>query len=40
MLISLTVGKLDAGLAILLTEDKRLVRDESLHGFTSLTTAS
>ena len=25
MLISLTVGKLDAGLAILLTEDKRLV---------------
>ena len=26
MLISLTVGKLDAGLAILLTEDKRLAR--------------
>lgn len=25
MLISLTVGKVDAGLAILLTEDKRLV---------------
>lgn len=28
MLISLTVGKVDAGVAVLLTEDKRLVRDE------------
>ena len=26
MLISLTVGKVDAGVAVLLTEDKRLVR--------------
>jgi hypothetical protein len=31
MLISLTVGKVDAGVAVLLTEDKRLVRDDSLH---------
>jgi hypothetical protein len=33
MLVSLTVGKVDAGVAVLLTEDKRLVRepDESLH---------
>lgn len=28
MLVSLTVGKVDAGVAVLLTEDKRLV---SLH---------
>lgn len=27
MLVSLTVGKVDAGVAVLLTEDKRLVRD-------------
>jgi len=27
MLISLTVGKVDAGVAVLLTEDKRLVRE-------------
>lgn len=26
MLVSLTVGKVDAGVAVLLTEDKRLVR--------------
>lgn len=26
MLISLTVGKVDAGVAVLLTQDKRLVR--------------
>jgi hypothetical protein len=26
MLISLTVGKVDAGVAVLLTEDKRVVR--------------
>jgi hypothetical protein len=31
MLISLTVGKLDAGLAILLTEDKRLVSTANSH---------
>lgn len=30
MLVSLTVGKVDAGVAVLLTEDKRLVRSESL----------
>ena len=29
MLVSLTVGKVDAGVAVLLTEEKRLVR--SLH---------
>ena len=29
MLISLTVGKVDAGVAVLLTEDKRLVCDPS-----------
>ena len=27
MLISLTVGKVDAGVAVLLTEDKRLVNN-------------
>jgi hypothetical protein len=27
MLVSLTVGKVDAGVAVLLTEDKRLVRE-------------
>jgi hypothetical protein len=27
MLVSLTVGKVDAGVAVLLTEDKRLVCD-------------
>jgi hypothetical protein len=33
MLVSLTVGKVDAGVAVLLTEDKRLVRqaDDYLH---------
>jgi len=30
MLVSLTVGKVDAGVAVLLTEDKRLVR-QSQH---------
>ena len=29
MLISLTVGKVDAGVAVLLTEDKRLVNIHS-----------
>lgn len=29
MLVSLTVGKVDAGVAVLLTEDKRLVCDLS-----------
>jgi hypothetical protein len=28
MLVSLTVGKVDAGVAVLLTEDKRLVGDD------------
>jgi hypothetical protein len=38
MLVSLTVGKVDAGVAVLLTEDKRLVRvpmppsSSHLHG--------
>ena len=32
MLISLTVGKVDAGVAVLLTEDKRLVNHFSLPG--------
>jgi hypothetical protein len=27
MLVSLTVGKVDAGVAVLLTEDKRLVQE-------------
>ena len=31
MLISLTVGKVDAGVAVLLTEDKRLVRESRLQ---------
>ena len=30
MLVSLTVGKVDAGVAVLLTEDKRLVRKDTL----------
>lgn len=30
MLVSLTVGKVDAGVAVLLTEDKRLVRSPRL----------
>jgi len=30
MLISLTVGKVDAGVAVLLTQDKRLVRPNRL----------
>ena len=30
MLVSLTVGKVDAGVAVLLTEDKRLVRKYTL----------
>jgi len=29
MLVSLTVGKVDAGVAVLLTEDRRLVRHET-----------
>lgn len=29
MLVSLTVGKVDAGVTVLLTEDKRLVRPPS-----------
>ena len=32
MLISLTVGKVDAGVAVLLTEDKRLVTPPSFWG--------
>jgi len=28
MLVSLTVGKVDAGVAVLLTHDKRLVRSQ------------
>ena len=32
MLISLTVGKVDAGVAVLLTEDKRLVNSPSVWG--------
>jgi hypothetical protein len=31
MLISLTVGKVDAGVAVLLTQDKRLVRTLPAH---------
>lgn len=31
MLVSLTVGKVDAGVAVLLTEDKRLVRPPMRH---------
>jgi hypothetical protein len=31
MLISLTVGKVDAGVAVLLTKDKRLVWTSELH---------
>lgn len=31
MLISLTVGKVDAGVAVLLTQDKRLVRTQSIQ---------
>lgn len=33
MLISLTVGKVDAGVAVLLTEDKRLVCANSVSNF-------
>lgn len=33
MLVSLTVGKVDAGVAVLLTEDKRLVSQTSTFGF-------
>lgn len=33
MLVSLTVGKVDAGVAVLLTEDKRLV--SPIHPFTT-----
>jgi hypothetical protein len=29
MLVSLTVGKVDAGVAVLLTEDKRLVQESA-----------
>jgi hypothetical protein len=31
MLVSLTVGKVDAGVAVLLTEDKRLVSPDQPH---------
>jgi hypothetical protein len=31
MLVSLTVGKVDAGMAVLLTEDKRIVRLHSVY---------
>jgi hypothetical protein len=31
MLVSLTVGKVDAGVAVLLTDDKRLVRTPTSH---------
>jgi len=34
MLVSLTVGKVDAGVAVLLTEDKRLVKLSNPSGFT------
>ena len=36
MLISLTVGKVDAGVAVLLTEDKRLVRSSTLLPFSTI----
>jgi hypothetical protein len=36
MLISLTVGKVDAGVAVLLTQDKRLVRPSGLVEETTL----
>lgn len=35
MLVSLTVGKVDAGVAVLLTEDKRLVRAHQPQCFSS-----
>lgn len=35
MLISLTVGKVDAGVAVLLTEDKRLVSHLETRSLTS-----
>lgn len=31
MLVSLTVGKVDAGVTVLLTPDKRLVTSNQLH---------
>jgi hypothetical protein len=41
MIVSLTVGKVDAGMAVLLTEDKRIVRQETSNspadGFGRLT---
>ena len=36
MLISLTVGKVDAGVAVLLTEDKRLVSTTQLDTIVNL----
>lgn len=35
MLVSLTVGKVDAGVAVLLTEDKRLVSKLFSHNYTA-----
>lgn len=40
MLVSLTVGKVDAGVAVLLTEDKRLVSFPSTSSTTTFTTTS
>jgi hypothetical protein len=37
MLVSLTVGKVDAGMAVLLTEDKRIVRLSRLRRLSKLT---
>jgi hypothetical protein len=34
MLVSLTVGKVDAGVAVLLTEDKRLVSCDTFQSAT------
>ncbi len=39
MLISLTVGKVDAGVAVLLTEDKRLVSSTRLNSIAPMLTA-
>jgi len=36
MLVSLTVGKVDAGVAVLLTQDKRLVRPSSIDNLEPL----
>ena len=40
MLISLTVGKVDAGVAVLLTEDKRLVSPQEDTKFKSCASTS